>query len=260
MAKEFKEVSEQLSRLEPRYTEGAGLMADFADLLRNRRLLPESLETLKESKKSNEPTDEIIPTYFGQLTEMYQVALAHKSLSMGSAMIFWEEAWTEWGKRIDTAVEVPRLEAFLERDINLNTREAGNEPLFYVPELTLAELSKIFPTMAMNLDGLGISLKNRSGWRFGENNIDAPYLDSTPANLQTRYREQNRDGMDLREYIILSQFTKLTRGSYLDQHLTASRLLGSMRDNFPVIAKFNPSGSLSLVELNYRGDNVDYVG
>lgn len=159
----------------------------------------------------------------------------------------WQGIWKIWGERAGLAVVVPAL-AFTQGEIERHEQE--NDPVFYVPpEVTLPILGKMFPEMrsySVQKDSPVTVDSRHIGWRSGQASIDAPNSNTREKDLKDLFAKQGREGMDLREYIILSQSTELLIGRYLDESTTWSRLLGSRREDQVVGAYFNPNGALSV--------------
>lgn len=136
-----------------------------------------------------------------------------------------------------TAEEIKQLEA------------EGRRLAYLPPELATQEnrhiLGSMFPKMQGNSVEEGNTVTNeqvRSGWFDYEAAIQAPHLYTNEKKLRKLLAKQGRLGMNITEYVIAGQDSKLFTGKYLDQDSTYVRLLGSRYDGDVVSAGFGPDG------------------
>ncbi|MDP3724704.1 MAG: hypothetical protein Q8R11_03695 [bacterium] len=87
---------------------------------------------------------------------------------------------------------------------------------------------------------------DRFGWFDYEVSIDAPYLDTTEEQLRERIAADGRLEMNVSEYIVAGEESKLFTGKFLDQGNTWARLLGSRCDDMVVYAGFGSGGGLRV--------------
>ena len=131
----------------------------------------------------------------------------------------------------------------------------------YLPETLMAQqdrplLARIFPQLGSHSVQEGNSVTNevnRSGWFDYESAVDAPYRNTTEdqlrAAIETESKRIGRElaGMNVSEYIVAGEDSKLFTGKYLDHGAnTWSRLLGSRRDGRVVRADFDSLGRLDV--------------
>jgi len=130
--------------------------------------------------------------------------------------------------------------------------EAEGRRLGYVPpELATQDkrhiLGVMFPEMQCNGVRAGNTVSNeqvRVGWFDYEAAIEGPHPDKTERELEVIFARTGRSGMNLTEYVIAGQDSKLFTGKYLDQGTTSSRLPGSRNGGRVVNADFYPDGYL----------------
>ncbi len=101
---------------------------------------------------------------------------------------------------------------------------------------------------------------NRSGWFNYESAIDAPYPNTTEKSLKNAVKKEKRHGMNLNEYIIASQDSKLFTGKYLDETSTWVRLLGSRDGGNVVDARFNADGYLYVRSSRFPRYHSSHLG
>ena len=99
-----------------------------------------------------------------------------------------------------------------------------------------------------------------SGWFDYESATEAPYTETNEYQLKDEFKRQGRKGLNLNQYIVAGQDSKLFTGEYLD-HSTWVRLLGS-RDGGSVVYAFFPAGGLLNVywNMNPRDHHFSFGG
>ena len=86
-----------------------------------------------------------------------------------------------------------------------------------------------------------------AGWFDYDAQMSVPNTNMTEADLRNKFKAENREGMNLNQYIIAGQDSKLLTGKYLDQGTTWTRLLASRLDGgVTILARFNPDGKLDM--------------
>lgn len=123
-------------------------------------------------------------------------------------------------------------------------------------------LDTMFTGMRSHSIGKGIPVSNeidRAGWFDYETRIDAPYRGTNEEQLRELLASQDRLGMNLNEYVVAAQDTKLFTGEYLDQNTTWSRLLGSSSQGRVVSAYFILDGLL-VVDWTHPEFRDQYLG
>lgn len=145
--------------------------------------------------------------------------------------------------------------------------EPGTGISYLPPELATQEqrylLGLMFPQMQSHSVKIGNTVNNeadRSGWFKYESVIDAPHRNTTEDALRIAVENEGRLGMNLNEYIIASQDSKVLTGKYLDQTSTAVRLLGSRCGGRVVDAGFDDVGSLNVRSTLYPQDHGGRLG
>lgn len=124
-------------------------------------------------------------------------------------------------------------------------------------------LAKMFPQLRSYSVEEGnpvVNEANRSGWFDYEASIDAPYVNTTEDQLRKKVTEEARLGMNLNEYIVASEDSKLFTGKFLDQDSTWVRLLGSRRDGGVVSADFGSGGYVDVYSLLKSGNHDPFLG
>lgn len=173
----------------------------------------------------------------------------------------WQTIWQVWGRRVGLDITASAL-ALTQEEIEKHEQEV--DPVFWVPtKVTLPILGKIFPNMRSYSmqEGSPVTVENgHINWRSGEASIKAPNSNTTERELEDLFTKQGREGMDLREYIILSQWSKLTTGRHLDEGATWSRLPGSRDGGQVVDAGFDQDGYLYVRWYLRAGDPYPDLG
>ena len=179
---------------------------------------------------------------------------------------YWQTLWQVWEARAGLVIPVPN---FPDTKEGLAEHERKGDKVIYVPEdLSTQEdrylLAKIWPEMGSYSTEKGNTVKNqisRSGYLYIETSVDAPNLNINEEELKELFESQGREGMNLTEYIIGSQDSKLISGRYFDEGSTVSSLLGSRRLARVVYANFVPDGRLEAVSsIGRRNRNLNLGG
>ena len=163
----------------------------------------------------------------------------------------WEDRAARAGISLNPILPCDRTSA------ELAHLEASGKRLGYIPsELATSKaryiLSKIFPPMKAPFEKKGcdaVKEKIRTGWFDYEVDLDGSYHDLTEEQLKKILIERGRVGMNLTEYIIASQDSKLLTGHYLDEDTTRVRLLGALHEGRVIDAGFDTDGSLSILSF-----------
>lgn len=149
----------------------------------------------------------------------------------------------------------------------IDVLEASGRRVGYLPpELATQEqrhlLGVIFPHMQSHDVQTGNTVTNevdRFGWFDYEASVHAPHLFTTEDVLRKVMEKEDGLGMNLNEYIIASNDSKVLTGEYLDESRTWSRLLGSRRRGYVMNARFDGNGSLhiySAMSLKDQGGDL----
>lgn len=163
----------------------------------------------------------------------------------------WQEFWAGAGKRVGRELTVEEFSGTA-GDLTEHLR-AGDMPIYVPQELAGQErrylLGKIWPQMRSHSVQPGNQVSNeqpRSGWRWVEASLEAPYLGTTEPELERELANRGRDGQNETEYIIGAQASKLLTGHYFDED-TWSRLPGSREFGHVVSASFLADGNRDVV-------------
>lgn len=122
----------------------------------------------------------------------------------------------------------------------------------YLPEQGMTQenrplFAKMFPRLrshSVQEENSVTNEANRFGWFDYEASVDAPYLDTTEDQLKERIAADGRLEMNVSEYIVAGEDSKLFTGKFLDQGNTWARLLGSRLGGEVVRAYFLSDGDL----------------
>lgn len=175
--------------------------------------------------------------------------------------------WRYRGERVGVSFDVVPCPYTHEEIIQLET---NNLRLGYLPkEISTQEtryvLGEMFPRMQSYSvrEGNTVSNYNRvnHGWFDYEAAIKSPYR-GADGWLWGQLNKANRSQLNLNEYIVAGQDSKLFTGKYLDEDETWARLNASELGN-DVIARFYKDGFLDIrgfVDPNNRGHFPEVVG
>lgn len=102
---------------------------------------------------------------------------------------------------------------------------------------------------------------DRNGWFDYDARVDgAPYRDTNEKELRKAIEKEGRAGMNLTEYIVASQDSKLFTGHYLDEVPAYVRLLGSRDEGYVVGAHFREDGYLYVIWFLTPQDYGSHLG
>lgn len=164
----------------------------------------------------------------------------------------WQVVWQTWREqgKLDIDITVAPCDRTQEELVRLE-KERGM--MIYVPSQLATQgsrhlLAKIFPPIQGDSVKEGNSVTNENpcaGWLDIEASLDAPNRIATEEDLGRRFLSNEKEGQNLTDYIIGSEFSKLTTGHFFDEE-TSSRLLGSRRGGRVVTACFSAHGHLAI--------------
>ena len=160
----------------------------------------------------------------------------------------WKAIWMEEGRKIGAKIQVPLVDRTEEE---IKELEEQGRMMIYVPQKVATQgtrhlLGRIFPKMQNHSVKKDNSVTNEGvegGWFDIESSPDSPNLKTTEDDLRELFKSQGKQGQSLSQYIVGSQFLKLTTGHYFDE-ITYSRLLDSRYVGYVVYADFGRDGSL----------------
>lgn len=160
----------------------------------------------------------------GSLTEPRDAALTPETLTE-----LHQSIWSERGSRIGLDITVspcPYTAAEL-ADLDAAGRRVGYLP----PEVAYRSnrhlLGEIFPAMdcySLQPSNEVENLVTRPGWFDYEAAIDAPYGDTTEHQLLEQVAADGRQLINMNQYIVASQDSRLFTGHYLDERRTWPRI------------------------------------
>lgn len=190
-------------------------------------------------------------------TRLRQAVEAYRSESHTPKLIecVWRDVWQSWGERTDTdfgdvtcdrsQLELIELEK-AGRGVVIIPKELEKTARPYQILVETFPLMTAFRPLALYGDDVLTDKSLKSGTYDIETTIDAPNRYTLEGNLEKLLKSQELGGQHLALYIVGSQFSKLTTGSYFDQNGTRSRLLGTRINYWTVDAHFSPEGNLYL--------------
>lgn len=157
--------------------------------------------------------------------------------------------WQSRGEKVGLNFIVSPCDRTVEELVEL--AEKGRR-MSYLPEQLMTQeqrplLGQIFPELrsySVQAENSVMNEENRFGWFDYDAGIDASYRNTTENTLRTQITAEGRLGMNLNEYIVASEDSKLFTGKFLDQDNTWVRLLGSRGDGGVVNASFYSDGGL----------------
>lgn len=124
--------------------------------------------------------------------------------------------------------------------------------IYYPPELQgkegLVTMGETFPMLHTRTVKPTTPLSNMqeySGWLNAEATLEAPNGDTDESQLRNHFDQLGRVGMNENQYIILSEFMKLTVGNFVDNRILC-RLLGSEMEGQVINAHFGKDGDLHV--------------
>jgi len=136
--------------------------------------------------------------------------------------------------------------------------------LYFVPDnISLEDLGKMFPVIGSHWSVQKSSAvtvaSSHKGWRRAEFDLESSHLKTNEDDLEKLFAEKGREGLDLMEFIILREFSKITRGHYLNETETTSRLLSSCIGGRVVGARSGSGGYLGVASgltPGFRGSSI----
>lgn len=167
---------------------------------------------------------------------------------------------------VDLKLTVPECPYTKEELLKLEEegRRVGYLPVELSTQKSRHLMAKIWPQMQSHSVKEGNQVTNEIdafGWFDYEASIDAPYTGTNEAQLKDEFKRQGREVLNLNQYIVASQDSKLFTGEYLDQNNTWVRLLGSRFGGSVVYARFHGDGRLNVFSrLRPRFHNEDLGG
>ncbi|AEA28486.1 hypothetical protein ACFQ34_03380 [Pseudonocardia benzenivorans] len=137
--------------------------------------------------------------------------------------------WTERGNRVGLDVTVPPCPYTVDELAALDGagRRVGYLPPEVATRSTRHVLGAMFPAMdcySLQPDNEVENIVSRPGWFDYEAAIDAPYGDTTEAELLQRVAADGRELISLNQYIVAAQDSRLFTGHYLDERRTWPRI------------------------------------
>lgn len=238
-----------------RYAKGITIMNNMAEFLHAQRLLPERFSA---PKRQTAPAIETHKPPTSQDLLSQPVREYDKGpLTPGLVTAVFQTIWQVRGESIGQGFSVTPCDRTQEELAQLveNGRRIGYLPDPLKTQQDRPLLAKMFPRMqsySLQEENPVKNGANRSGWFDYEASIDAPYHDTTEQGLRDKITSEaervQREllEMNLNEYVIAGQDSRLFTGKYLDQNSTWSRLLGSRDEGGVVDADFRPGGRLNV--------------
>ena len=176
----------------------------------------------------------------------------------------FQTIWQVRGESAGVEVVIPPCDRSAEELVELV--KAGRR-IGYLPEQVMTQkdrplFAKMFPRLGSHSVKEGNSVTNeanRFGWFDYEASVDAPYLDTTEDQLRERITADGRLEMNVSEYIVAGEDSKLFTGKFLDHGNTWARLLGSRDDGEVVNAGFRSGGDLRVgwsLDPQYHNPNL----
>lgn len=169
-------------------------------------------------------------------------------------------------KGIDLEFSLPECPYTKEELLKLEEegRRVGYLPVELSTQKSRHLMAKIWPQMESHSVEVENQVTNEIdvfGWFDYEASIDAPYTGTNEAQLKDEFKRQGRKGLNLNQYIVAGQDSKLFTGEYLDQNNTWVRLLGSRSRGDVVYAGFRGGGRLLVYsDLSPRNHAEDLGG
>jgi len=249
----FRELAGRGQAQAPKFKAGFLVMADMASSLEAQGLLPRRFE---------DPLTQVIPT---SPTERGGQLLSRESITSTFSAIWTTRKILLENAGIDTVLTFTPCTYTQEE---LEKLEAQGRRVGYLPpEVSTQEqrclLGIMFPEMQSHGVKEGNTVTNEvspSGWFDYEVAIDAPHLNTTEYALRKAMKKEDRLGMNLNQYIVASQDSKVLNGKYLDEVSTWARLLGSRNGGRVVRAEFNGHGYLYVYSDLHPQDRHPRLG
>jgi len=164
----------------------------------------------------------------------------------------FQTIWQVRGKAAGVEVAIPSCDRSAEELAELvkTGRRIG-----YLPEQVMTQKDRpLFAKMFPGLESHSVQEENpvtnevdRFGWFDYEASVSAPYLNTTEDQLRGMIAADGRLEINLSEYIVAGEDSKLFTGKFLDEvYYTWARLLGSRDDGKVIVARFYPVGYLDV--------------
>lgn len=154
-------------------------------------------------------------------------------------------------KRVGVEITLPG-DGYSEEELK-RLEANGRRPGYLPPELATQEarhlLAVIWPEMGSFSVKEGNPVTNEenlSGWFDYEASVDAPFTNTTEDQLRKAIKKEGKNGINLNEYIVAGEDSKLLTGRYLNEGKTGVRLLGSRYGGGVVEAYFDSYGLLTV--------------
>lgn len=154
---------------------------------------------------------------------------AEAVLTPDEATRLHREIWSERGTRVGRRFDVPECPYTGAELVGLASggRRVGYLPPEVATRGTRDVLGAIFPLMgcySLSPDNEVDNSVTWPGWFDYDASIDAPHLDTDEAELLEQVAATGRRLMNLNQYIVASQDSRLLTGRYLDERRTWTRL------------------------------------
>ncbi|MCL4366397.1 hypothetical protein M1437_04175 [Patescibacteria group bacterium] len=192
----------------------------------------------------------------------------------------FQTIWTVRGKKIGLKLVVPTCDRTLEELAELAEKDRR---IGYLPEQLMKQsqrplLGRIFSELkgvedeaSSNCMKKGNPVTNeedRSGWFDYDACVRAPYRNTTEQSLRNLITAERRLGMNVNEYIVASEDSKLFSGQYLDigkfsdqqSGATLTRLLGSWGGGSGIVGACFYSGRLYVSWTSVSEDRFPNLG
>ncbi|KKS03701.1 hypothetical protein A2W45_03165 [Candidatus Curtissbacteria bacterium RIFCSPHIGHO2_12_41_11] len=250
--KEFKTLAQYLE--ESGHADAAIHTRNLGTALRKTGELPSKLGLeITDGKKGGVKEEDILVQIAGE----YLIKPHTQELLTSVWQRFWELA----ASRANVDVEIPALEITEEE---IKEIENSGDVLYFVPDnISLEDLGKMFPVIGSHWSVQKSSAvtvaSSHKGWRRAEFDLESSHLKTNEDDLEKLFAEKGREGLDLMEFIILREFSKITRGHYLNETETTSRLLSSCIGGRVVGARSGSGGYLGVASgltPGFRGSSI----
>lgn len=225
MVQEAIKLGELAGREEPRFRVGGQILAGTARLLGGLRLLPRSLrDGQTKVLPPQEPDRSDVDNRLKQAASEFNTQPHTPELITRTFQAIWQVR----GELIGATYEVSPCPYTQEQlaDLEAHGRRMGYLPAQLATQQTRHLLGRMFPEMKSYSVREGNPVTNDrspSVW-FDYEAADAPYTDTTENQLMARVKADGRELLNLNQYIVAAQDSKLFTGHYLDEGRTWVRL------------------------------------
>ncbi len=195
------------------------------------------------------PRSEVVVLMWSRVSEY--ISIPHTSELVTAT---FQSIWKERESRVAHLLEEPfNPIANCDRTTQeiAKSEKEGKRLGYLPPELAAGEnrhiLAAMFPQMESRSCQEGNIVTNQYlpfGWFDYEAAIEAPYLETNEVELRELFDREGRKGINLTQYIVAGQDSKLFTGRNLDEVGTWVRLLGSRKGGRVVDANFSPFNTL----------------